>query len=383
MRKRIAFFNVYDFGEYKMRKTVRTKLIENGWEVYVITPVGKFKNFFIKEGSKIIYLKHELPHSLNPFSLLKGMIETFNILQKIRPRVVCTFSVRPIITATLPARLLNIQCIVNVITGLGEIFLNPNYKMLQTALEVYLKFVDKINSHYVFQNEENFEFFYKSNLMKKNFYRGTYKIIKGMGVDLEEYKPISKSEKTKLRERYSLDKNAIVFLFIGRLIKTKGIEEFLTAFKFLRSKYGDKVVAIIIGNVDKRYKGVINNLNYPGIIWIKFAENIVDYMNMSDVAVLPSYGEGMSLFLQESLAAGLPIITTNTFGNRDIVTDKLNGYLVNVGDVKDLLKAMESFVVNRKIISTMGFNSRKKAELEFDSNDKAEQYLEIFNKCVQ
>ena len=199
-------------------------------------------------------------------------------------------------------------------------------------------------------------------------------IVPGSGVNLEDFKYVEQIN----------DEN-IIFTFVGRVLRDKGIEEFLETAKAIKTKYRN-VKFEVVGFVDEeKYIGLLNSYEKKGVItYLGRRSDIPVIMAKSSCIVLPSYGEGRGTVLQEGAAIGRPLITSNTYGCKENVEEGYNGYLCNVGDVESLKDAVEKFInLPKKEKVSMGKRSREKAEKEFDRKIVISAFLNEVKKLVK
>jgi len=198
-------------------------------------------------------------------------------------------------------------------------------------------------------------------------------ILGAIGLDLNEYKFTNAPTKP------------ISFVFIGRLLREKGIFEFLKAAEQVKKKY-PVVVFKVIGSFDSENPGALkqgelqyyiesNIIEYPG-----FVTNIKDWIRESSVFVLPSYREGVPRSTQEAMAMGRAVITTDVPGCRETVVEGKNGFLIPKWDVTALAKAMEYFIENPEEIKRMGEESHKIASEKFDGEKVNQKLLKIIEE---
>ena len=163
----------------------------------------------------------------------------------------------------------------------------------------------------------------------------------------------------------------INFLFVGRMVKEKGFGEFVQAAKELTTRYPN-VSFTALGEPEKREKtfsfDYLKRLDKSGIVCCPGHVEVREWFAQCSVFVLPSYREGVPRSTQEAMALGKPVITTTAPGCKDTVEEGRNGFLVPVKDINALVKAMEKFILNPNIISSMGIEARKIAEEKFDVN---------------
>lgn len=350
-----------DIGLYRFRKELISELVKK-YDVYISLPKGGFVTNLIDMGCKYI----ETPISrrgTNPIADLKLFIKYLRILRRLRPKVVLTYTIKPNIYGGLACRLLNVQYIANI-TGLGSAAENGG--VLQKLI-LWLYGISLKRSECVFfQNKENQELF-----IKKKIVRGKHKLIPGSGVNLSEY---------RIHE-YPSD-STIHFLFVSRVMKEKGVDQYLEAAKYIKSKYPNTIFHIL-GFCEEEYEKKLNDMHEQGIIvYHGLQKDVQSFYKISHCIVHPSYyPEGMSNVLLESAACGRPLITTKRSGCKEIVDEGVNGFFVNERDTNDLIDKIEKFInLDYEVKKRMGLASRKKVEGSFDRKIIIQNYLaEISN----
>ncbi len=347
---------------FGFRAPLIKSLINNGYNVYV------FAIDFSNENKKqllsigVIPVDYELSRSgLNPISDLKTMFNLKKKFLEIKPDLVFSYFVKPVIFGTLAAKLAKVENRIAMLEGLGFVFTKqPEGIVFKTKFLKYIQvFLYKISLPYttrlIFLNhDDRDDLIIKYRIKAKNIH-----ILGGIGLRLIDY-PYKKP---------NLDN--ITFLFIGRLLKEKGIFEYLEAAEYVKSKF-PFVKFIILGETDSTSPNALptNKLNnfvkrqiieYPGQV-----SNVTEWIEKSSVFVLPSYREGSPRSTQEAMAVGRPIITTNVPGCKETVVDGLNGYLIEPFNINELINKMIWFVQNKDKIEQMGLASREIAENKYD-----------------
>ena len=309
---------------------------------------------------------------LNPF---KDVIATFNLIRlfrQYRPDVVFSFFVKPVIFATIAAKIARVSRIVGMIEGLGGAF--TVHKSGQTkkakiikAIQIFLyKISLPLLDELIFlNNDDKKELIYTYNINAKSV-----NILGGIGVDLEKF---SYSKVTN---------DPISFIFIGRLLTEKGIFEYLEAAKMVKDKYKDVNFYILGGFEENNPFGLKKEelrpyLNDEIVISPGYVNNIKDWITNSSVFVLPSYREGVPRSSQEAMAIGRAVITTDTVGCRETVKDGVNGFLVPPYNCDVLAQKMMYFIKNPEMVIQMGIESRKIAEEKFDINEQNKKLMSI------
>ena len=331
------------------------------------------KDSSLKELKKIKVKFLEIPINRNSFSPvddLRLLFNFFKIFYNEKPDLFLGFTHKINIYGGFASKILNIKSIINV-TGLGTAFIKKN--IFRSVVIFFYKFALGKKNISFFQNKDDRNLFLRNKLVKKN----NSFLVPGSGIDLKKYN-ISKKK---------LKKKSINFLFIGRLIKDKGILEFIEAAKEIKKNKKLNVSFSVIGSIDNQnsssitYDDYLNFKNMKILNFLGEKKNIKAYLSKTDCVVLPSYREGLPRVLLESSAMSLPAITTNVPGCREVIKDGYNGFLCKARNKNSLLKAIYKFLkLNYKKRLIMGRNSRKKAETYFNEIIVFERYKKIINQ---
>lgn len=308
---------------------------------------GHHEKLFQKMGVKCVDtpLERRGINPLTDFRLMKHYKEIF--IQE-KPDLVITYSIKPNVYAGLVCNKMGIPFYANV-QGLGTAF-------QKVCLSQFVTFLYKLSFRKVrtvfFENKENAEEFQKRHIIPIN----KQKLLHGAGINLERYPYCPYPENEKVH-----------FLYLGRIMKEKGIDELFTAVRRLYSLRKDFVLDIV-GFYEDDYMEQVENLVREGIaIFHGFQENPMPYYVAADCIVLPSYHEGMSNVLLEAAAVGRPLITSDIPGCREAVDPGVTGFLVKVKDTESLQEAMEMFLGKKHIDRVlMGEAGRKRMEQIFD-----------------
>lgn len=351
-------------GLYGFRKELIAKLAEDG-EVTVLAGddgcVPELKDL----GCRFINTALER-HGTNPVKELKLISYYMRLIRKIMPDIVLTYTIKPNVYGGIACSLLNVPYVANI-TGLGTAVENPG--MLQ-KLTIPLYRLGLRNAQKVFfQNTSNRDF-----MLEHKMVRGEYDVLPGSGVNVSQYTPME----------YPAGETTD-FVFISRVMKEKGIEQYLDTAKTIKKKYPNTRFHIC-GYCEDAYQEELDALNKAGTIVyhgrVKGMEKI--YAFASCVIHPTFYPEGMSNVLLESCACARPIITTDRAGCREIVDDGVNGFVVRQRDSADLIEKVEKFlalsVEERK---AMGLAGRRKVEREFDRNIVVNKYLDEVSKAKE
>lgn len=349
----------------------RGKLLEaihqQGYEIHIIAPdLASFPT----EHEKLLnlgYFVHEVSMQrtgTNPVADLKTLGSMFTLIKKIKPDLLLSYTIKPVIYGTLAAWLAKVPNRYALITGLGYAFQNVE---TQPKRSIFQKLVHGLyqqalsGSHKAFfQNPDDLKLFQDLRLLNTQL---PTVVVNGSGVNVADFNvlplPVTVDQKIK-----------ISFLLIARLLIDKGVREYAEAAKIIKHKYSH-VEFNLVGWIDENPSAIgqqeldqwvaSNTLNY----WGKLSD-VRPAIAESSVYVLPSYREGTPRTVLEAMAMGRAIITTDAPGCRETVIDGDNGFLVEVKSVESLVKAMEKLILQPELIAQMGHRSREIALHKYD-----------------
>lgn len=333
---------------YNHRLELINRLISLNMNVSVVAPRGGEEQELQRIGVKFIDtpVDNRGTNIIHDVRLLCNLIA---ILRREKPDVVLTFYTKTNIYGGLACRITATPYIENI-TGLGSA-LSGKGLLQQVMIKLYHQAV-KAARMVFFQNKPNQKFFEESNITVKKS-----RLLPGSGVSLDRFKPLE----------YPTTSD-VTFIFISRILKEKGIEEFVEAAKIILQKYPNTKFQVI-GPANEEYIDYLNSAQKQGIIQYYGKQfDIKPFIRQSHCTVFPSYyAEGMANVLLESAACARPIITTALPGCGETVDDNVSGYIVKERDAIDLAAKLKKFILlsnNEK--KMMGIMGRKKMEKEFD-----------------
>ncbi len=355
---RILILANSDLGLYKFRKELIEELLI-GNEVYISLPNGGYIKDLVHLGCKFIETRIDR-RGVNPIKDVKLLIHYLKIVSQIKPDQVITYTVKPNVYGGIVCRIKRIPYAINI-TGLGTTFHNEG--TLKKIIVSLYKVACRNAKVLFFENEENRQIFIANNIVKEE---KTCK-LNGAGVSLEDYQFCD----------YPSDNNKIHLLFIGRVMREKGVDELFAVAKRIKDKY-DNVVFDIVGPFEEDYENTVLELQKQGFIkYHGFQSDVKPFIEKAHCFVLPSYHEGMANTLLECGAIGRPLITSNIHGCKEAVINEGNGYLVNVGDSEDLYLRIKQFIdVSWDEKVEMGKVSREIAEKFFDKKIIVEKTID-------
>ncbi len=299
---------------------------------------------------------------LNPLHDLKTLFELIRLFRTYRPTHSLAYTIKPVIYGSMAARIYGHTAYYAMITGLGYIAVEDNSlkkKLIGLVIKQLYRLSLKGVSRLFFQNPDDIQYF-----MEKGFFTDKQRIalINGSGVDLKDFPkatPVLKPVK---------------FLLIARMIKAKGIMEYVEAARQLKSNHAHAEFHLI-GQLDDRNpdavdKKFIDTMSEEGYIkYHGYVKNVGQLMSECSVFVLPTfYREGTPKTILEALAMGKPIITTDSAGCRETVDQGRNGFLIPIKNVDELVRAMKKMIENPGLIADMGEASYQLAQEKYDVN---------------
>lgn len=288
------------------------------------------------------------------------LIRTYRrMLDEVRPDTVITYSIKPNIYLGRLCRKRGISYFTNV-QGLGTAFEKPILsKVVSLMYRGALRSVGRV----FFENSENAEYFTDRGMIPKE--KAT--VLPGAGVNTDEYPYVEPAG----------DRSVCSFLFVGRLMKEKGVDEFFDAARQIKKEFGEKVRFDVVGFMEDDYETQVETLTKEGtIVFHGFRTDVLPYYVASDCVVLPSYHEGMSNVLLEGASVGRALITSDIPGCREAVTDGTSGYLCRPKDTDSLCDAIRRFAdLDPDARREMGLMGRRLVTEVFDKHRVVEMTL--------
>ena len=362
--KTIMVFSNHPSWTYNLRGEILSALVEKGYHVVVLVGSGKDVGRIMELGCEWIDVPFNR-HGMNPIKEFSLFREYRKLLEDIKPDVVLSYTIKPNLYASYLCHKKGIPCIANI-TGLGTAVEYAG--VLRSVLLFLYKKAFKGIYMVFFQNTMNRDVFIENNIVNNN-----YRVLPGSGVNLVKYKALPYPPETRVE-----------FVFISRIMKEKGIEQYLDAAVSMKKKYPFTVFHIC-GFCEQNYQDTIDELSKKGIIEFHgMINNVPAFLERIHCLVLPTYyPEGMSNVLLEACASARPIITTNRPGCGEIVDDGINGFVVREKDSEDLTSKIEKFIslpYQEKV--QMGMNGRRKVEKEFNRDIVVKEYIDAIEKAL-
>ena len=352
-----------DVGLYKFRKELIQELIRQGNRVIVSLPDGELIPDIRKLGVKVILTDVDR-RGINPLTDLKLLIRYFRMEVTLKPDLVITYTIKPNVYGGIVSRFLHIPYAENI-TGLGTTFQTEN--LVKKLVCLLYKISSKRAKVVFFENEGNKQIFLDNHLIREE----QACKLNGAGVNLDEY-PYTE---------YPDENEPIRFLFIGRVMKEKGVDELFEAARRIKKEYPD-VLFDIVGPMEDEYSSVIEKLEEDGIItYYGYQKDVRPFIARCHCFVLPSWHEGMANTNLESASSGRPLITSNIPGCMEAVDNNKSGFLCEPQNSKDLYELIKKFIeLPYDVRKTMGIIGRKYIEKSFDKKKIVSRTVEFLKK---
>lgn len=358
---KVLFLVNHDVVIYNFRLELVERLFADGHQVVISSPYGERIDDLKTLGCEY----HEIDiarHGMNPVKELKLISAYRKLIKEVKPDICLGYTIKPNIYGAIAARKYGVPFVANI-TGLGTAV---EYPGLSQKISILLyRYAFKSVQRVFFQNEENKKFFDNHGLAK-----GKGMIIPGSGVNLTRY---------PYRE-YPED-GVIKFAFISRIMKEKGIDQYLYVAEALKGK---NVEFHVCGFCEPEYDGRLQEEDKKGVVkYHGMIRDVTGFMGQMHCIIHPTYyPEGLSNVLLEACATGRPIITTDRSGCREVVDDSVNGYMIPCQSSDGLITAVNKFLaLSWEDKKKMGQEARGKVEREFDRQIVVEKYVEEVNRA--
>lgn len=368
MIKKILFVVNVDWFFISHRLPLAIEALKKGYEVHIACGITDKKEYLESLGVKV----HPLNLSRSGTGIkgeIKAFFEIYRILKEINPNIAHFVTIKPVLYGGIASRFLSIHNKVFSISGLGFIFIKQGLKatIVRKLIKIMYGFaLGGKNSHVIVQNPDD-------KAIVNSMVKVPISLIRGSGVDLSQYEYIEENNEN------------VKVSMACRLLKDKGVFEYIEAAKFLKQKlpniefelYGD----IDIHNPASLTSDDIEKIKKDGFVNLYgFSSDIAKVFSDSNIVVLPSYREGLPKVLIEAAACGRVVVTTDVTGCRDAIEPNITGLLCEVKDTKSLAFQIEKLILDKDLRNSMGKAGRELAEKEFDIKKVVKKHFEIYER---
>lgn len=360
MEKIMFIYNSLAFA-YNFTYEILEEFIRRNYSVIIVGKDDDFKNKFFSLNAKIIDIDVNR-RGTKIFEEIKLYKQIKKIIKNERPKLIFTFTIKPNLYGNLAANKYGIP-VISRVSGLGSAFQKKNVIYYITKY-LYKKSFKNVK-HVFFENEANLSVFNKKIMKLKSC-----SLIPGSGVNITKFN----------YTEYPNDDDIVRFLFVGRIMKEKGIEEFLYVAEQLNNP--DKVEFHVAGSFEENYKNIFEKkINNKEIIYHGYVNDVKNIMSKMHCIILPSWHEGMSNIMLEAQSIGRPVIGSNVNGVKETFRDHISGLSFEVKNKNDLLEKVQLFVsLSLEEKREMGLLGRKHIIDNFNRDTVVSQY---FDKCME
>lgn len=344
-------------------------LVRNGYDVMVMAGDDEYSSQLASLGCrfKILSLDH---HGTNASRDLALLVKYWRVLQSVRPLAYLGFTIKPNVYGSIAASGLGIP-VINNIAGLGATFIRSS--MLTTVVKMLYRQSLRRSNRVFFQNGADQSLFVRAGLVRDDI----SEVLPGSGIDLQHFHPLALAP---------LGQRDFSFLLISRMLRDKGIEEYVEAARIVRRRM-PSVKFQLLGPVDAKNPNAIpieriRDWESSGLVqYLNRTNDVRPYLANADCVVLPSYREGVPHSLLEAAAAARPIIASDVAGCKDVVDHEHNGFLCKVKNAQDLAEKMTTMVnLPPEHRERMGAAGRAKVVRQFDESLVIARYLNAIHQ---
>lgn len=373
---KILLFANTDWYLYNFRRSLAIALREAGYDVLLVSPSGPYGAKLVELGFRWIPAPMHR-RSLNPLREFRLLIWLCQLLIEEKVELVHGFTIKNAVYGSLAARLCGVRARINAVAGMGYVYTSndPKARILRPVVSALLRLALKgSGARLILQNPDDANFFVQSGLSLANQVR----LILGSGVDCQQFFPA---------DVISPRSSPLRVLLAARLLWDKGIAEFVEASRMLKTS-GRSVEFLLAGVPDDGNPAAVSQEQVlawqrEGLLqWLGHVTNMVGLYRSVDVVVLPSYREGLPKGLIEASACGIPIISTDVPGCREVVVHGKNGFLIPVKDSRALADAVGALDDNEMLRIQMGINAREIVINKFDEAIILKQTLSVYEELL-
>ncbi len=379
MRQRVVLVSNTGWNILNFRMNLATSLIDRGYDVHAVGTSDGCDDEIRRAG--VTWHDWGLTRrSINPLSELDAMRSLDSVYRRIKPDLVHHFTVKPVLYGTTVARMRKIPAVVNSVTGLPYFVLSQSKSGVRgvardAALKWYSWALSGDDVCPMFQNEDDLSVIAAANQRVRDQAVSTC----GSGVDLSKFQAASES---------MVAPDELVVTFVGRLIREKGIYEFVEAARAVLAQTNRRIRFVVCGEVDSGNRSAVPQATmdaWRSVSGLEFTGHVRDVrtvLEQSHLVVLPSYREGTPRALLEAGACGLPLIATDVPGCREVVADRENGLLVPAKDSGALADAMIELTSDWLLMRKFGRAGRSRVQALFDERLVINATLGVYERLL-
>lgn len=362
---KIGFLSHLDLNLYAFRLPVMLELKRLGHTPVAIAPEGEYLQKIRDAGVEVATYDIERK-SLNPMKEIKAIQNIYETIKPLKLDILHTFTAKPNIYGTIAGRLAKVPRIVNLVEGLGSFYLENDIKsrLVRSLIETMYKRVFKLSNAVMFVNSDDPDYLQSKGIVEPS------KIVKINGVGID----------TAMWTRRQEAGEPLTVIMIARLIRHKGVLEYLRACQSLKAKY-PSVRFVYVGGEDMgNPSGLKKEIfeGFGGVEYLGERSDIKELLEDSHIFVLPSYREGLPRTVLEAMSMEVAVVGADVCGTRDVVRDGKTGLLVAAKDAKALEAAIEKLLTDEKLRKQLAKNGRETCKKEYDIKPIVKAHLQVY-----
>ena len=354
------------FNSHRLALALRAR--DSGYEVIVISPRGEGVDVIKATGLEWHEMSFD-PGGMNPWRDIATIRDLVRLFRQLKPDVVHNITIKPVLYGTFAARLTGVKRVINAVSGLGYLFTSGRPGPRAIGVALYRLFLGHPDMRVILQNREDLTLFEQLRLAP----RGTLRLIRGSGVDAQAFIPAPRGE------------GAPLVLQTSRMVGDKGVREFIQAAQIVKARRPETRF-VLVGplypdNPSAFTATQLRMLEAEGAVeWWGHRDDVAAVLQQATVYCLPSYREGLPKSLLEAGACGLPLVTTDTSGCKEVVTDGENGLLVPVADGPALARAILRLLEDPALAARLGGAARERVMREFAFDIIADAQIALYRE---
>lgn len=334
---------------------------DTGHRIYIESLGIDFYDFQLNRGSK------------SPLQNLKEVWFLRKLYHQINPDLIHHVGIKLILLGSIARLGLSNSLVLNAVAGLGSALSQHKESILKRIFFLMSFMFRKSYQHFLFQNEQNAQFFQKLLHLKSP----QINLVKGTGIDTQYFTYTPESTQTILKVR-----------LIARMLKDKGVLDFIEAAELLRSKWEGKVAFELIGPIDEANPSALTqqeleaNVDNFYLVWKGAQSPILPFLQTAHIVVLPSYHEGFPRILLEASAVGRAIITSDCDGCKALIKHQKNGLIVPIGHIETLAQQIDYLLENPQVRHDLGYNARQVVVDNYTEQHLNQAFLELYHRLL-
>lgn len=359
--------------------------LSNNFDISALGSLPTLQGKFSDQGFN--YISYTLSRRANPFLDIFTLIQLYFIFRRLKPHLVHAFDTKPCVWARIAAYLARVPVIIGTLPGLGSLYTNENFinRLLRSIYERLQQLACYVSDLTIFQNHDDARQFIEAGILSSQ----KVMVIPGSGVSTQLFaqEQVSDAKKAELRKELQIQPDKIVITMVSRIIKSKGVFEFMSAAQEVITHYPNARF-LLVGpedneSLDRLNADELKQLKQV-VTWLGSRQDISSILAVSDIFVLPSaYREGMPRVLLEAASMGLPIVTTDSPGCREVVENNINGFLIPTRDSSALREALLHLIAKPQLRQVFGQISRERAVERFDFLKIARRIHTVYEQLLK